>query len=211
MSRRSRTQRLVTLAASTALAAGGVLVPTSAFAAPPTPHAGTVKIVTAAHGSLGHQATALPTVEWVDTTDSASGITVRLPGKATFEKLPETADTLPSRFYSVDTTDGYSAFTIADLPKDAQIDLDMGLQSFIERYGKETGETLNSSSIQKTSVDGRPTLDARLATKNSGKVGSIRLIDAGTHIVQLQTFGYAADEKAVNQTHQQMLTSVRLP
>ncbi|MFD5424363.1 hypothetical protein [Streptomyces sp. NPDC127084] len=38
MARTSRTRRLVVLSASTALAAGGVLLPTSAFAATDSPH-----------------------------------------------------------------------------------------------------------------------------------------------------------------------------
>lgn len=49
MTRTSRTQRLVMLAASTALAAGGALIPSSAFAAPATPHTGPVAAVTASH------------------------------------------------------------------------------------------------------------------------------------------------------------------
>ncbi|MCZ1003589.1 hypothetical protein O1M63_45635 [Streptomyces mirabilis] len=49
MTRTSRTQRLVMLAASTALAAGGALIPSSAFAAPATPHTGPVVAVTASH------------------------------------------------------------------------------------------------------------------------------------------------------------------
>ncbi|MFE7776246.1 hypothetical protein ACFU5O_20615 [Streptomyces sp. NPDC057445] len=43
MARIFRTRRFVTLTASTALAAGGVLVPTSAFAAPAPAHAVTAK------------------------------------------------------------------------------------------------------------------------------------------------------------------------
>ncbi|MFD7279180.1 hypothetical protein ACFV80_19585 [Streptomyces sp. NPDC059862] len=49
MTRTSRTQRLVMLAASTGLAAGGALLPTSAFAAPATPHTGTTTMIAAGH------------------------------------------------------------------------------------------------------------------------------------------------------------------
>ncbi|MFE2972736.1 hypothetical protein ACFXKC_56315 [Streptomyces sp. NPDC059340] len=49
MPRTSRTQRLVMLTASTALAAGGVLLPTSAFAAPSIPHTGAVATAAAHH------------------------------------------------------------------------------------------------------------------------------------------------------------------
>ncbi|MFF7888264.1 hypothetical protein ACH40F_44325 [Streptomyces sp. NPDC020794] len=49
MPRTSRTQRLVMLTASTALAAGGVLLPTSAFAAPALPHTGAVATAAAHH------------------------------------------------------------------------------------------------------------------------------------------------------------------
>ncbi|KAF5992978.1 hypothetical protein [Streptomyces sp. WAC00263] len=49
MTRTSRTQRLVMLAASTALAAGGALIPSSAFAAPATSNTGHVVAVTASH------------------------------------------------------------------------------------------------------------------------------------------------------------------
>ncbi|MFE3416433.1 hypothetical protein ACFXMT_51425 [Streptomyces mirabilis] len=61
MTRTSRTQRLVMLAASTALAAGGALIPSSAFAAPATPHTGPVAAVTASH--QGHQAAEITGLE----------------------------------------------------------------------------------------------------------------------------------------------------
>ncbi|MGW7366998.1 hypothetical protein ACWGI8_27090 [Streptomyces sp. NPDC054841] len=195
----------MTLAASTALAAGGVLLPTSAFAAPPMPHAGTVNTVPAAHDI------ALPTVEWVNTTDPATGITFKLPGKATVESHPETATNYPSRSYAVDTADGSYGLTVSDLPENTSIDLEAGLQGLIEHTNKEAGATLTSTDIQKTTVDGHPTLDARLVTKDGELAGSIRLIDAGTHVVQLFTLGPAANEAAVSQMHQQILPSIQIP
>ncbi|MFD7445777.1 hypothetical protein [Streptomyces sp. NPDC059909] len=55
MARTSRTQRFVMLTASTALAAGGALLPSGAFAAPAAaPQAGTVTTVVSHHEGHGH-------------------------------------------------------------------------------------------------------------------------------------------------------------
>jgi predicted nucleic acid-binding protein len=71
MTRTSRTQRLVMLAASTALAAGGALIPSGAFAATPaTPHTGTVTAVVAGH--QGHQAGEITGLSKNSTTTTTS-------------------------------------------------------------------------------------------------------------------------------------------
>ncbi|QIZ00899.1 hypothetical protein HEP87_53485 [Streptomyces sp. S1D4-11] len=70
MTRTSRAQRLVILAASTALAAGGALIPSSAFAAPATPHTGPVAAVTASH--QGRQAAEITGLVKNSTTTTTS-------------------------------------------------------------------------------------------------------------------------------------------
>lgn len=207
MTHRSRTQRILMLAASTPLVTAGVLLPTSAFAAPATPHAGTVTTTTAGHGLTA------PGVEWVETTDSPSGITFKLPGKATVENFSESADgtTITGRLYTVETADGFVVFAVTDLPG-AQEYLHEGLQGFVQEFNKESGETLTSTSTQKTTVDGHPALDSRLATKGSDPmVGSTRLIADDTHVTQAVTMGPVANEKAVNLMHQQVLASIHIP
>ncbi|MGW7333647.1 hypothetical protein ACWGIU_34610 [Streptomyces sp. NPDC054840] len=54
MIRTSRKQRLVMLGVSTALAAGGALLPTSAFAAPATSHTGAMTSTHGDHGKNDH-------------------------------------------------------------------------------------------------------------------------------------------------------------
>lgn len=213
MTRRSRKQRFLMLAASTAVAAGGVLLPTSAFAAPETPHVGSVTTMTAEHGGHSHHGITTPAVKWVKTTDSPSGITAKLPGKATVQKLSVPADgtTVTGRVYSVRTDDGLVGFAVLDI-RGGQQHLNEGLQGFLEGYNKSTGETLASTSSQKTTVDGHPALDARLSTKESDRrVGATRFIADDTHVVQAVTLGSGANKKAMDQMHQQLLASIRIP
>ncbi|GAA5707295.1 hypothetical protein SM007_34095 [Streptomyces avermitilis] len=214
MTRRSQKQRFLMLAASTAVVAGGVLLPTSAFAATPeTPQVGSVTTMGAGHGGHSHHDIAKPAVKWVKTTDSPSGITVKLPGKATLQKLsaPAGGTTVTGRVYSVKTDDGLVGFVVLDVP-DGQEYLNDGLQGFLEGYNEASRDTLTSTSSQKTTVDGRPALDARLSTKGSDrKVGAARFIADDTHIVQAVTLGSAANEKDMDQIHRQILASIRIP
>ena len=113
MTRRHPTQRRLTFAALTGLAAAGVLLPTTAFATPQAPHPGTATTVVSAvqtgHGS------ARPGVAWVNTTDSPSGITIRLPGKAEVQKftVPTGAKSINGRLYMVETADNVVAVAYA--------------------------------------------------------------------------------------------------
>ena len=213
MTRLSRTQRILMLTASTAVAAGGVLLPTSAFAAPETPHVGSVTTMAAGHAGHSHQGITIPADEWVKTTDAPSGITVKLPGKATVQKLsiPAGGTTVTGRVYSVETDNGFFGFAVIDVPG-GQEDLHEGLQGFLEGYNEGAGETLTSSSIRKTTIDGRPALDARLSTKGSDRVvGAARFIADDTHVVQAVTLGSATNKKAMDQMHQQLIASIRIP
>lgn len=214
MTRRSRKQRSLMLAASTAVAAGGVLLPTSAFAAAPeVPQVNSVSTRVAGHDGHSHHDIAKPAVKWVKTTDSPSGITVKLPGKATVQKIsaPAGVTTVTGRVYSVKTDDGFVGFAVLDLPG-GQENLNDGLQGFLEGYNEASRDALASTGSRKTTVDGRPTLDARLSTKGSDrKVGAARFIADDTHIVQAVTLGSAANEKDVEQMHRQILASIRIP
>jgi hypothetical protein len=202
MTHRSQKQRILMLAASTAVVAGGVLLPTTAFATPQTPH-----------GGHSHHSVTIPAVKWVKTTDAPSGITVRLPGKATVQKLsvPAVDMTVSGRVYTVKTDDGIVGFAVLDLPG-GQEDLYEGLRGFLEGYKEGSGDTLTSTSSRKTTVDGRPALDTRLATKGSDRmVGAARFIGDDTHVVQAVTLGSAANEKDMDRMHQQIVASIRIP
>ncbi|MFF2132052.1 hypothetical protein ACFVW1_43260, partial [Streptomyces olivochromogenes] len=114
------------------------------------------------------------------------------------------------RTYAVDTADGGVGFIVHDMPGD-QHSLDEILQGFLDAYKLVSpGDTLTATSIQKTTVDGRPALDARLSSSD-GSVGAVRIIADDTHVVQAVTFGPKANEKALNQMHQQLITSIHIP
>ncbi|MFF2134168.1 hypothetical protein ACFVW1_54505, partial [Streptomyces olivochromogenes] len=116
MAHRSATQHLLMLTASTALAAGGVLLPTSAVATPETPGVGTIPTVAAWPSGHGHPGITNPGVEWVETTDAPSGITAKLPGKAKVEKksIPVDGKSVNARSYGVETADGGVGFIVHD-------------------------------------------------------------------------------------------------
>ncbi|MGW1886851.1 hypothetical protein [Streptomyces sp. NPDC001970] len=219
MTHRSRPQRLVILAASTALAAAGALLPTSAFAAPATPHAGTVAAAEAGragHGhGHGHQGSDVITVRWVESTDAPSGITFKIPETATVEKRAEAGDgkIASCRIYLMRTSDGLNgAVGVYDMPGTPET-LRKALQGFVEGYNKEPGGKIAITSSRMTTVDGRPALDARLST-TEGKargVGSVRFIADDTHVVQVLTLAGEADKKAADRMHQQLLAGVRIP
>ncbi|MDX3540937.1 hypothetical protein PV721_43000 [Streptomyces sp. MB09-01] len=202
MTHRSRTHRLVLLSASAALAAGGVPASAGAAAAAPVPPLYVTAVA------------AMPAVEWVETTDAPSGITVELPGKATVRKASVSIDGKPveSRVYGLDTADGGAAFSVHDMPGD-RYSLEDNLQRFLESYMVNTAEPLTSSDVRRHTVDGRPVLDARLTseTGDESSVGFTRLIADDDHFVQVVVFGPEAKEKALKAMQERLLDSLRIP
>ncbi|MER5185682.1 hypothetical protein ABT009_46815 [Streptomyces sp. NPDC002896] len=200
--------------ASTAVVAGGVLLPTSAFAAPAAPHMGTMTTISATQG--GHdQAVADPAEKWVETTDAPSGIKFKLPGKPKVEEFSEPADDgsiVTGRMYSVEKADGtFVILAVYDVPG-TPANANLGLEGFREGFSEEFGKTATSTSGEKTTVDGHPAVDARLSTKDSAPlVGSSCYIAGDTHVIGITTVGHAADEKTVDQMHQQTLDGIRIP
>lgn len=206
MARLSPTQRFLMLAGSTSLAAGGVLIPTSAFAAP-APAASTGTVTVAEQGDHG-QADA---TKWVKTTDAPSGITFKLPGEATFDKFAKDATTYAGRTYSVTTADESTRITVNDGPSSAK-DLDAQLKFTLGTDTADASDDLKATDIKKTTVDGRPALDAHLSDPaDAGWVGFIRIIGGDTYVVKVITETSAADEQAGSQTHQEARDSVRFP
>ncbi|MBA4867162.1 hypothetical protein H1V43_38965 [Streptomyces sp. PSKA54] len=215
MALRSPKQRFAIFAASTAVAAGGVLLPTSAFAASATPHVGTVTTIAATQGSQGQQDAADPAEKWVETTDAPSGITFKLPGKPSVQEFSETgADgtTISGRQYMLAGTDGVvTVFVVYDAPG-TQENLKNGLEGVRETFSTEFGETATSTSGKKTTVDGNPALRTDLSTKDDDpQTGSACIIAEENHMVHVLTLGDAADEKAVDEMHQQTLDNVHTP
>jgi len=143
----------------------------------------------------------IPTQEWVDVTDQPSGITVKLPGKATPADVPG-----GGRGYSVQTGDNAVSFIVIDGSL-MQSDLD----SFLQNFAKGIGGTLTSS--QKTTAKGHPAIDGRLTLTKEGTrvVDFVRGIATTTHFLVLSTVGLVGDETAVKQVHQRLLAGVRIP
>jgi hypothetical protein len=150
---------------------------------------------------------ALPAQAWMDVTDQPSGVSVKLPGQATPQDVSRSVDgkSIKGRAYRVVTGDNAIIFIVWDVPG-SQFDLEKAIQDDATRGGI-------ISSSQKTTVDGRPGLDARITITVSGirLVSFSRYIAADTHVVLLATTGPVADEKAVKQLHQQLLAGVRIP
>ncbi|MFF8265005.1 hypothetical protein [Streptomyces virginiae] len=191
MTQRSRAQRL---------AAGGVTASAGAAAAP------TPLYVT--------EISTMPTIGWVETTDAPSGITIELPGKATVRKATVSVDGKPveARVYAVDSPDGGTVFSVHDMVDD-RYTLEDNLHRFLESYMVNTAEPLTSSEVRKSTVDGRPVLDARLASESGGEpaVGFTRLIADDDHFVQVMVLGPAANEKALEAMHERLLAGLRIP
>ncbi|MFG2992718.1 hypothetical protein ACGFZK_26060 [Streptomyces sp. NPDC048257] len=219
MTHRSRTQRLVLLSASTALVTTGLLPSTGAFATPAPAHVA----VTAATVTPTATPTPIPTPaptatkateDWVRATDAPTGITAELPGKAELRKgsVPIEGKDVAARAYGVDVPDAGIGFSVHDMPGD-QFPLQDSLEGFLAAYNLANGDTLTSSDVRKTTVDGRPALDARLADKDDADrtVGSIRLISDDDHLVMAITLGSEAQEKELKRMHERLLSSLRIP
>ncbi|MGW2562343.1 hypothetical protein ACWCXB_24425 [Streptomyces sp. NPDC001514] len=190
-----------------------MLLPTSSFAAPATPHIGAVITTGAGQGVHGLHGKDISTAKWVETTDAPSGIKFKLPEKAEVQEISESGLTPAARVYMVQTAEGInSAVIVYDIPG-TQAALSEGLQEFLRGYNEGPGENLTVTSSKQTTVDGRPALDATLADAKAGgkERGSVRLIADDTHVVQVVTLGSKANEKAVNEMHQQLVAGVRIP
>ncbi|WP_314251906.1 hypothetical protein [Streptomyces sp. DSM 40907] len=209
MTHRSRTQRLALLSASTALVTGALLPSATAFAAP------------ARAAAIAFTAAPTPTPTptrpaqgAVKTTDPPSGITAELPGKAKVRMgaIPMEGGSVDARVYGVETPDGATGFAVYDMPGDL-IPLEDALKGFVDAYGLTGGGTLTSDNVRKTTVDGRPALDANLTGEgpDGAAVGSIRFISDDDHLVMALIYGPEAKEKDLKEMHQQLLSSLTIP
>ncbi|MFF3949678.1 hypothetical protein ACFYYN_33385 [Streptomyces sp. NPDC001902] len=206
MARLSPMQLFLMLAGSTSLAAGSVLLPTSAFAAP-APAASTGTVMTAEQGDHGKA----DATKWVKTTDSPTGITFKLPGEATVEESVGDDISCAGRLYSVDTADESTSLTVNDCPTLAE-DLDLQLQFAIRADNEYPSDDLKATDIKKATVDGHAVLDARLTDPDDADwVAFMRIISDDNHLVKIMTAAFAADEQAVSQTQQKARDSVHFP
>ncbi|WKD34050.1 hypothetical protein [Streptomyces xanthophaeus] len=208
MTHRSRTQRIALLSASTALVTGGLLPSATAFAAP-------AHTAAAAFAAPTPTPTPTPSAQGtVKTTDPPSGITAQLPGKAKVRMgaIPMEGGSVDARVYGVETPDGATGFAVYDMPGD-RIPLEDALKGFVDAYGLTGGGTLTSDDVRKTTVDGRPALDANLTGEDAdgAAVGSIRFISDDDHLVMALTYGPKDNEKDLKEMHQQLLSSLTIP
>ncbi|MGW7048143.1 hypothetical protein ACWGDT_36780 [Streptomyces avermitilis] len=211
MALRIRTQNFAMFAASTAVVAGGVLLPTSAFAAPAAPpHTGTVTTTAATHGGQGHQAAADPAEGWVEISDPPSGIKFRMPANPTVENTTGTGpdgETITGRKYSAKTHDGTTNVYVYDIPGKPEY-LDYGAREVSQAFKEAWGVTATSTS-QKTTVDGHPARETHLSS--NVRAGSDTIIAADdAHVIEFMSLGPAADEKATAEVHKQAVGSVQI-
>ncbi|MFG2873914.1 hypothetical protein ACGFYU_02695 [Streptomyces sp. NPDC048337] len=110
------------------------------------------------------------------------------------------------------TDDEGAGFGVFDMPGD-RYSLEENLQGFLQAYSIVSGgEILTGTDVRKTMLDGHPALDARLSvTEGERSVGFIRLIADDTHLVQAVTFCPEVKEKALNEMHERLLASIRIP
>jgi hypothetical protein len=208
---RSLAQRLLMLATPTALAAG-VLLPTSALAAPATPHFGTETATVAGLSGHHHHGTATSGVKWVETTDAASGITFKLPGNPKMREVPkEEAGDFPARVYAVPTSDGFMYFLVMDVHGAGPAQLEDAAEGTRQGMADEWGGASVTSQKHNT-VDGHPALDVRLSsTKGDHKFATTRSVLNDDHIVQVVTVGSQANEKSVIEAQEQAVAGLRIP
>ncbi|GAA2644254.1 hypothetical protein GCM10010425_60300 [Streptomyces spororaveus] len=114
--------------------------------------------------------------------------------------------------YLATVTAGASGFSVYDMPGD-RYPLDEQLQGFVDAFSLVGLGTVTSHDVRKSTVDGRPVLDARLSGKNGDEstVGFIRLISDDDHLVLAMTLGLEADKKELNGMHQQLIDSLKIP
>ncbi|MEV5874492.1 hypothetical protein AB0L75_09735 [Streptomyces sp. NPDC052101] len=202
MIRLSRFQRLALLAASTTVITAGVLSQGSAFAAPAAPR---TAAVTAAHRADAD-------TQWKQIDDTASGVTVRLPGKPDIQK--DTTAGVAIRDYLVTTGYGATGFSVYDKPDAATgpWDLDGGLKAALDGYNSvDAGAELTSTDVHHgTTHDGDHYVEAKLVGVD-GKVGHIRIVDLGKHSIMLMTVGRGGQQAAVDRDYQQVLDSIKVP
>ncbi|WP_329100725.1 hypothetical protein [Streptomyces sp. NBC_01439] len=213
MTHRSRTRRLALLSASATLVTGGLLPSAAAFAAPAHAAAATAAAAAAPTPSPTSTSTQ-PARSSVKTTDPPSGITAQLPGKAKVRMgaIPMEGDSVDARVYGVETPDGATGFAVYDMPGD-RIPLEDALKGFVDAYGLTGGGTLTTENVRKTTVDGRPALDASLTGEgpDGAAVGSIRFISDDDHLVMALTYGPEAQKKDLDAMHQQLLNTLQIP
>ncbi|MFF3724245.1 hypothetical protein ACFYYM_17995 [Streptomyces erythrochromogenes] len=72
---------------------------------------------------------------------------------------------------------------------------------------------LAAAGVPASAVDGRPVLDARLAsdTGSDSSVGFTRLIADDDHFVQVMVLGPEAKEKALKAMHERLIDGLRFP
>lgn len=212
MTRRSHFQRLLLLAASTTVIAGGAVLPSSAMAATAAPHPATVTTVASDHDAHRPHGSPASAKEWVETTDTVSGIKFQLPGKPEVIKFTQAVDGMDGRLYKVRTDNGVIVFAVFDLPR-AQGELDDALQGLVDGYNagaQSPKHKLSSTGVHKITVHGQPGLDARLSAPD-GAAGSARLIAGDTHFIEIISLSPKGKEKPMYDTYRQLLASVHNP
>ncbi|MEU1202740.1 hypothetical protein ABZ446_41910 [Streptomyces sp. NPDC005813] len=208
---RSVSQRLLMLTAPTALVAGAVLLPTSALAAPATPHSVNVTMNTQGAERRGHDlGTGVSPVKWKEATDDPSGIAIKLPGKPKFQNLKGIFG-IQARHYSVRTSDGVMYFMVVDIKATGPGDLEELVEGTRQGMAKRLGDTAITSEKRLT-VDGHTAVDAHLNSVTGKRmVITTRVVAVDDRIVQVVTVGPKAHEKSVDKAQAQAVASLRLP
>ncbi|MFF4760018.1 hypothetical protein [Streptomyces sp. NPDC001292] len=148
--------------------------------------------------------------QWVDTTDTPSGITVKLPGSAKVknDSITSNGRTLQIRTYRVRAGDNRFVFQVTDTHG---ADTKAALDPTIQGLADSTSGTIRSN--QPLEVAGHPAREARITFDDKGvpNVLLVRYVAGAEHLVELAASGPAADEKGVKQLYQQLTGSPHIP
>lgn len=209
MTRLSRFQRLAVLTASTTVITGGALLPSTAFAAP-APQSTSVVSVTDADGADS-------SADWKVTTDTASGVKVKLPGQPGIKEFTEEKDGTDSRIYMVPTDYGIVGLTVFDSPSGTEElpwDMKGTLHDFLVGANEDVhspDDKIRSTNVREdTTADGRHALEADLDSEK-GNAGQIRLVDLGDHLVMTITLGSKDAKDTMKADHDRLVDSIQLP
>lgn len=212
MTRRSHFQRLLLLAASTTVIAGGAVLPSSAMAATAAPHPATVTTVASDHDAHRPHGSPASAKEWVETTDTVSGIKFQLPGKPEVIKFTQAVDGMDGRLYKVRTDNGVIVFAVFDLPR-AQESSTTLFRAWWTATTRAPSPP-STSSPAPASTRSRFT-GSRASTRVSPPLTALRAPPASsphdTHFIEIISLSPKGKEKPMHDTYRQLLASVHNP
>jgi hypothetical protein len=169
-------------------------------------------VVASALSGCGGQGLAVPADDdWVQTQDDATQISVELPGTTemqTQEVPDEAGESMPARLWLVDLDDNAASigFSVIDV-QGRTIDLASALDGIASSV---SGSVASQSPV---SQGDRDAMDGLITFTQGGTDGSVhaRVIDAGDHMVLLQSVGAQRDDDVLQQVQARLVETVTIP